>query len=383
MIVNAKRAELLALAQKASVATAANHPMKELAGVLLETNGREGIIRVTATNLDVAIRGAIPAAVEKDGSAVINAKLLIGALGLLPGEDVYLELKDNWQVFMKSGQSDYLLSALDGKGYPNVDIPYPGATVSVKGLKSLINRSIFAAAALSPSNPVLSCVNLTFSESGVKAAASDGTCAVQVSGDPEAKGNASLLVPASSLKLLAAIAVDGDVYELGVTGKGDSIKNVVVSDGTTLFSARVVDGKYLDTDTLFQSIAPVVKAAVSAEKLRFSLREVSSIAGAGGRVEFTFDDAGLKLRCVSEKGSAASMLEAAVSGTTDRMYCFVLKNLAGCAVALKGSVTLGFTKDGMLEIQGEGVRYFQTGVRPAVAVAEKPIKAPRKKPAAA
>ena len=364
MIINANRKDLLAHVKKAAKAAAPpSHPVKALSGILLEADECAGVLRVTATNLEVAIRSTMPVSVEQGGTAVVDAKFLQGALDLLPGDDAYMELNDDCQFLISSGTSRYQYAALPCADYPSVDIPYPGGTVTVKGLKSLITRSVFAAAAHNPVNPARSCVKLIFSDNGVSADACDGFSAVRVTGDPECKGSLSLLVPAASLKMLASLASDGDVYELGVTGSGSKAQKVVFTDGTMLFSARVVEGSYPNIDAIFGGVAPTASATASADKLRRALDDIITIAGASGITELSLTDTGLLLRYTGANGAASTMLEAEVDYPTDDKYYYTLKNLYNCAKLLKGNVTIGFTKDKMLELQGGGMRYIQIGMR--------------------
>ena len=369
MIINANRKELLAHVKKAAKAAAPpGHPVKALSGALIEADGRSGVTRITATNLETAIRSTMPVSVEQDGSAVIDAKLLHSALDLLPGEDVYMELKDNGQLYMSSDKSNYQFAALPGEDYPKVEIPYPGDTVAVKGLKSLITRSAFAAASPNPASPTRSCVKITFSETGVSADACDGVCAVRVIGDPECKGDLSLLVPAASLKLLASLASDSDVFELGVTGTGSKVQNVVISDGTMLFSTKTVEGNFLDIDAIFNGITPVASAKAAAEKLRRALDDIISISGTGGISELSFAGNGLQLLYSGPVGNASTMLEADVGAASTEKYYYSLKQLYNCAKLQKGVVELGFAKDKMLELRSDAMRYIQIGMRHSAAI---------------
>lgn len=55
---------------------------------------------------------------------------------------------------------------------------------------------------------------------------------MEADGDKQCKGQIELLLPARSLKVLASLSNDSDVYEMGVTGK-----SLVFWSGTLLFSA--------------------------------------------------------------------------------------------------------------------------------------------------
>ena len=48
-----------------------------------------------------------------------------------------------------------------------------------------------------------------------------------------------MLLPARSLKVLASLSLDSDVYEMGLTGN-----SVVFWNGSMLFSARLMKGRF-------------------------------------------------------------------------------------------------------------------------------------------
>jgi DNA polymerase-3 subunit beta len=379
LIVNAQRKELLMQVRKAARAAAAIHPVKELSGILLEADERTGVVRMTATDLTAAIRSTLPAAVEKAGSAVVDARLFQDLLDKLPGDDVYMELKGNGQLYISGETARFHISVMPGANYPKVDIPYPGDTVSVTGLKALVNRALFAAAA-DTQKAVYNCLNFMIGENGLRAVGCNGYCTVQVKGDPECRGNISLLIPASSLKLLSAIAGDSDVFELGVTGSGGVSKNAVFSDGTTLFSTRLIEGVFVDTDKLFADVAPVSSARLSADQLRAALDQLSGVSSQQDTVAITVESGRLGLSCETDCGAAAAHIAAVIDRSTDETYYYTIKNLLGCARTLKGSVTFCFTKNKALAVYGGDVRYLQLGVRPREKA--KPKKAAREEAAA-
>ena len=367
MIVNAKRKELFSQAKKAAKAAPAEHTLRELSGIHLVADDRAGVIRMTGTNLETAIRSTMPAAVERAGNAVINAALFLDILEKLPGEDAYMELRSNDVMFIRSGTAEYFISVMQSSNYPKIDIPFPGDTVSVKGLKSLINRSLFSVKTDSPKT-VYHCLKFVIGEDGLRVIGSNGFCAVQLKGDPECVGNISMLIPASSLKMLAAIADDNDVFELGVMGSNGDIKTAVFSDGTTLFSARLMEGEFVDTDKLFSGIEPVTSVRLSADKLRSALDLAAGLHSEHGGVEISVGSGGLDLRSEAEHGSFVSHIDAMIDNAANAQYYYISKNLLGCSRSLKGEVTLCFSKNKLLAVYGGDIRYIQSGAKPGTKV---------------
>ncbi len=363
MIINAKRQELLAQAKKTARAASASSPLKELSGILLEADDKTNVIRMTATNLETTIRSTMPAAVDRAGNAVIDAKLFLEILNKLPGDDVYMELKKTSVMFISSSSAKYDLAVLQSANFPNVDIPYPGDTVTVKGLNTLISRAVFAVATGTPQT-VYHCLNFVISENGLRVIAGNHVCAVQLRGDPECVGNISLLIPATSMKLLASIAGDDDVFELGVTGNNGAVKNAVFSDGTTLFTARLMEGEFVNTHKIFDSVAPVTSVRLDAGKLRDALEQVSDFHPEHGGVEISVGSGGLDLKCEAGHGSFVSHIDAMIDNAANAQYYYISKNLLGCSRSLKGEVTLCFSKNKLLAVYGGDIRYIQSGAKP-------------------
>jgi DNA polymerase-3 subunit beta len=380
LIVNVNRKDLLAQARKTARAAPAGHSIRELSGIFFEADERAGLVRMTATNTEAAIRTTMPAAVESGGNTVIDARLFLDILDKLAGDDVYLELRENGVLYLKSATAHFDIAVLPGRNYPRVDIPFPGDTVSAQGLKSLINKALFAVSANSQ-NPVLNCLKFVIGSHGLRVMGCNGSCVVQIQGDAECKGDISFLVPAQSLKMLSAIAGDRDVFELGVTGTDGITKNVVLSDGTTLFSARLIEGRFIDADQLFAGISPVLTARLSADKLRTALDLAGGVNLASDRVEITAESGGLHLKCETENGVSSIHADAAVDRNGGETYYYALKPLIGCAHSLTGDVTLCFTKEKTLAVYAGNIRYLQSGTRPAAQ--KKPKKEPQSKKAAA
>lgn len=88
-----------------------------------------------------------------------------------------------------------------------------------------------------------------FTPQGLQAAGSDGNCIVTARGDTQSVGNISLLIPASSLAKLARIT-DNDVeFHVGTTDK-----SIVFFKENFLFSARLMEGSYINTNQLLTAI---------------------------------------------------------------------------------------------------------------------------------
>lgn len=239
MLVHVKRDELLAIAAQTAKAAPKTATSEAVLGIHVEADSRRSMLTLTATNYEIVIRASMGASVEQSGSVVISAALFPAAIASLPEQDVDLETEHPGQLTIRSGHARFRLSALSGDKYPMPELPFPDDTLPVSGLRSLARNTLFAVAEDGVPSPPMKCVRLHVGPDGLKASASNGFCIMEADGDKQCKGQIELLLPARSLKVLASLSNDSDVYEMGVTGK-----SLVFWSGTLLFSARLVEGKF-------------------------------------------------------------------------------------------------------------------------------------------
>lgn len=242
MRVHANRDSALVLAAQASKAVPKITTIPELKGIHMEADARLAMLTMTATNQEVSIRASMPAAVEESGSAVIPADLLPDILKRLPGDQVSFSTVGPGIIHIGSGYAEYRLNILDAAKYPLPEVPFLEDTIPVSGICSLARQTLFAAAAGDQQN-ILKTVRLKVGPYGLKATSSNGFCIAEAAGDKNcvAASETCILVPARSLSILAAISLDSDVYQMGLTREGLAFWN-----GTTMFCTHLIDGSYFE-----------------------------------------------------------------------------------------------------------------------------------------
>ena len=378
MQVTINRAELLSAAKRAAAIAPSSSPIKEMCCTLLETDDASGKLTVTSTNLETSLEQKLRCTSQEEDALAVNARLLAAMLDKLPGDTVELHRRGNEPHFrLTGGDAAYCVSIFERGSYPKPKLPFPEDTVKVSGIPALARRTVFATSASGKADrPLLKCVNLTFTKDGLRAAGSDGTCIVTASGDSKSTGNASLLLPALSLEKLARMCGDEDEFRVGTTGK-----TVAFLREDFLYSARLMEGEYIDTERLTASVQPQFQVLTDIPDLRKSLESAISF-DPDGKVGLLFDGQRLTFQCRSALGnSSASIGVIPLRGAVRGEYWFQASNLEACFRALTGSVKLGVAAGGMLTLETEDALYLQTATRaPAMQVKEKK-KAPSKKAA--
>lgn len=249
LLISVDRAEFLAAIKRATAIAPPDSPLDVLKGVLLETDSTRKMLTVTSTNLEVSLVEMLPCSAQEDGALVYSARTLAEMLQRLPEDTVEISRKENrGRMTLTSGSASYEVDVWDRGAFPKPDLPFPEDTVKVSGIPAMAQHTVFATAQ-DKDKPLLRCVNLMFTSTGLRAAGSNGMCIVTAKGDDQSTGDISLLVPALSLGKLAGMCKDEDEFRVGTTGK-----SIVFFKENFLFSARLIEGGYIDTDSLLKTI---------------------------------------------------------------------------------------------------------------------------------
>lgn len=144
MKITAERSYLAAALGVASRAVSARNTLPILSHVLLET--QDDTLTLLGTDLDTAIRCAIPASIAQNGSVALPASSLSDYISKLPDAPVTLEMQDG-KVVVRCGHSRYTLMSSPAEDFPVVPEVQQGTeiTVSSATLKEMIRLTAFAA----------------------------------------------------------------------------------------------------------------------------------------------------------------------------------------------------------------------------------------------
>src|SRR5438477_651694 len=115
-----------------------------LANVLLETDGEA--VRLTATDLEVGARVAVPARVAGKGAITVSARKLAEIVKELPAADLSLRVQDNAAVSLKCGTASYKLVGMAPDDFPPVVASAQAAWIKLeaKTLREMLAATSFA-----------------------------------------------------------------------------------------------------------------------------------------------------------------------------------------------------------------------------------------------
>lgn len=116
-----------------------------LQNVLIKAD--EKVLRLSATNLEMAVSCLVRSKVEKTGEFTVPARLLADYVSLLPREKIDLEAQ-GVNLTVKSGKSETSLAGIPANEFPVIPQVQNGATfvVQIETLKAALGSVLFAAA---------------------------------------------------------------------------------------------------------------------------------------------------------------------------------------------------------------------------------------------
>lgn len=195
-----------------AVATRTTLPITH--NVLMSTdNGR---LKLSATNLELAISTWVGGVIEVEGSLTVPARLLTEFVSSLGSESIDLDSENNAKVLeIKCGRFEATISGTDSEEFPPIPSVDQGIRVQVDSqtLKTGINQTVVAAAT-EESRPVLTGIKLEVNEDQFTLAAADGFRLAVYKGNVERAVDEpiSVIIPARTLTEISRFI--GDQQEL-------------------------------------------------------------------------------------------------------------------------------------------------------------------------
>jgi len=153
-----------------AVATRTTLPVTN--NVLLATE--QSRLRLSATNLEIAISCWLGSMVEEEGAITVPARLLTEFVNSLPSEKIDLALADH-TLELKCARFEARISGIDAEDFPPIPKISGGMTYQIEpdALRLAINQVVFATAS-EDTRPVLTGVFAEFEDETLTLAAADG-----------------------------------------------------------------------------------------------------------------------------------------------------------------------------------------------------------------
>jgi DNA polymerase-3 subunit beta len=314
--------------------------MPILLNVLIEAQNTEVVI--TATDLEIGIRGCHPGQVEKPGKATVSAKKIYEVIKELPEKEVFIRLKENSWLEIKSGKSTFNIMGLAADTFPSLPSYEEGLFIEVETevLKEMVEKTIFA---VSQDESRYNLTGVFFvkkegdGQKDVRMVATDGyrLSLIDRSLAGEVKGMENgILLPKKGLLEMNKILEEGikeGLKSVAVLLKGN---NFIVKKNSVVLIMRLLDAEFPDYRQVIPN-APKKKIIMKRSQIQDSLRRVAILSSEKTRgVKFQFSEDFLELSSYNpEFGEAKEELavdykgENLLVGFNSRFVMEVLNNL--------------------------------------------------------
>jgi len=234
---------LLGQLQTVSRVASTRSAVQALSGVQLAASG--STVELRATDMELALRVPLEAQVDREGTIVLPARLLLDVARQLPGGSVTLELRPAEQdVEIVAGPARFHLRTLRAEDFP--PLPKAGGDAVVRVPALPLDRTIDRverSASKDETRPILTGVLVSASGTQLRMVATDSyrlsvketTLEAPLVGELEAN------VPVRALQELRRLIAGSDDPEVRITVRENQI---IFEHGAATLSSRLIDGQF-------------------------------------------------------------------------------------------------------------------------------------------
>lgn len=214
----------------------------------------KGLLKVSATNLEIGVSSKIGAKIEKEGKITIPAKIISSFINNLPqNETISLEIQDQ-SLKIKSGSAKAIIKGLSADDFPLLPKKNTNflLTIPSSQIKSIISKTLICVA-FNETRPELTGINLILKEKEIFFASTDSFRLAEARLQLEEKNinkneytlfigkKDSLIIPANTLIELARIIPTEKETDVRMAIEEGQI--FFETDGVKIVS-RLINGKY-------------------------------------------------------------------------------------------------------------------------------------------
>ena len=234
-----------------AVASRATLPVTQ--NVLLAAD--QGMLRLSATNLEIAMTTWIGAMVEEEGAVTVPARVLTDFVNSLGNDRIDIEMELGSRVLqIKSGRSQASINGTDATEFPPIPTVEDAmvARAEPSALRGAISRVAFAAAT-EESRPVLTGVEVKLQEGRFTMAAADGFRLAVHHGEltQSPAEETSVIIPARTMNELNRLLGDHDEpVEIMLTPQRGQVMFRVQGGDTVELVSQLLQGTFPNYDQL-------------------------------------------------------------------------------------------------------------------------------------
>ncbi len=283
-----------------------------LAGVRMEVVGDS--LTITGTDLELTIRLSIEVGGERDGAAVVPARLVADIVKALPSGAVEIDLADGAsgvEMSISAGRSQFSVRPLSLDDYPVQTEPAGDAVTLPAADMAEALRQVVRAASTDDARAVLTGVLLASEDDGLRMVATDSyRLAVRDLPDSSMLGSGQkVLIPGRALNELQRLMGNAETLTVRL---GE--REATFEAGSTRLSTRLIEGEFPNYRNLLPSSYPNL-LTVSKVAMIEAIRRVKILAQDSTPVRMTLGGDTVQLTAITQDvGNAVEELDASYDG---------------------------------------------------------------------
>ena len=300
-----------ALSSAGRAATNRTSALPVLSGVRMDVVN--DVLTVTGTDLELTIRLEVDVGGERDGAAVVPARLIVDIVKALPAGAVEIDLEggERDEISISAGRSQFSVRPVAVDDYPTQSEPSGEAvTLSAETMSDAL-RQVVRAASTDDARAVLTGVLLASEDDGIRMVATDSyRLAVRDLPDSAVLDSGQkVLIPGRALSELQRVMGDDD--ELTVQF---GVREATFKAGRTRLSTRLIEGEFPNYRNLLPSSYPNL-LTVSKAAMVEAIRRVKILAQDSTPVRLTLGGDSVQLTAITQDvGNAAEEIDASYDG---------------------------------------------------------------------
>jgi DNA polymerase-3 subunit beta len=248
-----------------------------LGGILLEAG--DGVVKLSATDMEISVQTSSPAEVEEEGRVVIPARIFNDIVRSLPGGSLSLEHDDSGgTVRLAAGENEYRIRAYAADDFPQLPGFDAEAAFRMSGevLVETVEK-VSRSYSRDETRPVLTGILISFEENRVRMVTTDSyrlSIKETELATTAFEGSREAIIPARAMQEVSRIFSGSEEEEVEVSL---SENQALFRIGDVLFGTRLIDGNFPE----YRRLLPTTferEISVNREDLMATLRRVNLFA---------------------------------------------------------------------------------------------------------
>jgi DNA polymerase III subunit beta len=360
--------ELLAQLQTVARVASTRSAVQALAGVQVAAVVEPAPgVELRATDMEVALRVPLEARVERPGTLVLPARLLLDVVRSLPSGEVVVELRPSeGDVEIAAGTARFHLRTLRAEDFPPLPDPGGEEVVAVPAEAFVATTArVSRSASRDETRPVLTGILVSAAGEDLRMVATDSyrLSVKETRLEQALQGGFEANVPARALDELGRLVREG-VDEIHIAVRANQ---VVFTVGGLVLSSRLIDGQFPN----YRQLLPEAfehELTVSRDELLEVVRRISLMAQKNAPLRLTFGEGELRVSAQTpDVGEASEPLPVPFTGEPFEIGFNPDFLIAGLESAGSGDVVLKLIsplRPGLIEAaDGSGFLYLIMPIR--------------------